>query len=216
MDRLLPGLDWLHLVRLRLPPSPRNRARLSALSLGDARHQFNCHAINLPWRPLALIVCSGGVMPAIQFTCFDQVKALYIARLNDGSTQLSLAAGFVIGAIARTLADVVSYPVRVPQNIQQSSKHPLRYVHTRCCRLTLVESSARCPFAFLLIDNELNRSGERESHAVTTLTWHGVVWQGCVVWHNCEQCAAIRGHQWAVQGLCAAAVARYEACVGLL
>lgn len=100
-------------------------------------------------------------MPAIQFTCFDQVKALYIARLNDGSTQLSLAAGFVIGAIARTLADVVSYPVRVPQNIQQSSKHPLRYVHTRCCRLTLVESSARYPFAFLLIDNELNRSGER-------------------------------------------------------
>jgi hypothetical protein len=115
-------------------------------------------------------------MPAIQFTCFDQVKALYIARLNDGSTQLSLAAGFVIGAIARTLADVVSYPVRVPQNIQQSSKHPLRYVHTRCCRLTPVERSARYPFAFLLIDNELNRSGERESHAVTT--WHGVAWCG--------------------------------------
>ena len=32
----------------------------------------------------------------------------------------------IVGAIARTLADFVSYPVRVPQNIQQSSVHPLR------------------------------------------------------------------------------------------
>ena len=68
----------------------------------------------------------GGIMPAIQFTAFDQLKTLYLNRLGDGSTQLSLLAGFIVGAIARTLADVVSYPVRVPQNIQQSSVHPLR------------------------------------------------------------------------------------------
>ena len=68
----------------------------------------------------------GGVMPAMQNTAFDQLKRIWLLSLGTGADNLSAAAGFIIGAIARSVADIISYPVRVPQNIQQSSVHPLR------------------------------------------------------------------------------------------
>ena len=68
----------------------------------------------------------GGIMPAIQYTAFDQGKRLYLASLGGGGTQLSSVASFALGAISRTIADLISYPIRIPQNIQQSSQHKLR------------------------------------------------------------------------------------------
>lgn len=65
-------------------------------------------------------------MPAIQYTGFDQGKRFYLAWLADGSKTLSPVASFVLGAVSRAVADLVCYPIRVPQNVQQSSVHELR------------------------------------------------------------------------------------------
>ena len=65
-------------------------------------------------------------MPAIQYTGFDQGKRFYLAWLADGSKTLTPVASFVLGAVSRAVADLVCYPIRVPQNVQQSSVHELR------------------------------------------------------------------------------------------
>jgi hypothetical protein len=68
----------------------------------------------------------GSVMPAIQYTGFDQGKRFYLAWLADGSKTLSPVASFILGAVSRAVADLICYPIRVPQNVQQSSVHELR------------------------------------------------------------------------------------------
>jgi hypothetical protein len=48
----------------------------------------------------------GSVMPAIQYTGFDQGKRFYLAWLANGSKTLSPAASFVLGAVSRAIADL--------------------------------------------------------------------------------------------------------------
>jgi hypothetical protein len=61
-----------------------------------------------------------------RFTAFDQGKRLWLAYLGAGGTELSAVASFVLGAISRAIADLITFPTTVIQNIQQSQRHPLK------------------------------------------------------------------------------------------
>lgn len=67
----------------------------------------------------------GAWLPAIQYTVFDQAKFYWLNRIG-GATELSILASFVIGAISRAIADIVTYPATCCQNVQQSQHHPLK------------------------------------------------------------------------------------------
>ncbi|TPX61725.1 hypothetical protein PhCBS80983_g00997 [Powellomyces hirtus] len=61
------------------------------------------------WRGLqaSLVLC---VNPAITYGSFERLKTLYLLRIGDTTGRLSAGQTFVIGALSKALATVVTYP----------------------------------------------------------------------------------------------------------
>jgi len=61
--------------------------------------------------------------PTIQFVVYDKIRAIAMRRANkQGRTYLSSWEVFIIGAIAKAVATVLTYPVQLAQSILRATK----------------------------------------------------------------------------------------------
>lgn len=65
------------------------------------------HGVSGLWKGLraSLVLC---VNPAITYGCFEKLKRMLLARRNNGLNSLTPLDAFILGAISKTLATVVT------------------------------------------------------------------------------------------------------------
>ena len=67
---------------------------------------------------------AGSWQPAIEFTVYDQMKAIYLH--GRAVAALSAAEAFLLGSACSALSEAITYPTVLSQLVQQSKNHPLR------------------------------------------------------------------------------------------
>lgn len=68
--------------------------------------------------PACIILC---VKPAIQYAIFDRLKAMLLLKKSAGAAALSALEAFVLGALARAVATVLTFPYARAKLIKQGN-----------------------------------------------------------------------------------------------